>query len=138
MLLDSAGRLIALSGLLLAAGCASPEAGREIPRISPKEAHDRAEAHQALLVCPYDQVECPGTHVVGTISFEEFTARRSGLPRNQDIILYCGCPREATAAARAADLQEAGFNHVEVINGGLLAWILAGYEVTTTPKERKP
>ena len=51
------------------------------------------------------------------------------LPRDRDIILYCNCPNEASAAQAARLLLNHGFRHVRPLHGGLDAWIAAGYAV---------
>ncbi len=51
------------------------------------------------------------------------------LPRDRDIILYCTCPNEVSAAEAAKLLMNSGFTRVRPLHGGLEAWIAAGYEV---------
>jgi rhodanese-related sulfurtransferase len=51
------------------------------------------------------------------------------LPRDRDIILYCTCPSEATAARVAKLLMNQGFKKVRPLYGGLDAWVAAGYAV---------
>lgn len=53
----------------------------------------------------------------------------SELPRDREIILYCTCPNEASAAKVARLLMNAGFRRVRPLKGGLEAWIDAGYSV---------
>ena len=53
------------------------------------------------------------------------------LPRDRDIILYCTCPNEASAAQAAKLLMNHGFKRVRPLHGGLDAWIEAGYAVET-------
>jgi membrane protein DedA with SNARE-associated domain/rhodanese-related sulfurtransferase len=53
------------------------------------------------------------------------------LPRDRDIILYCTCPSEASAARVAKILMNHGFKHVRPLHGGLDAWVAAGYAVVT-------
>lgn len=54
------------------------------------------------------------------------------LPRDRDIILYCACPSEASAARVAKLLMSHGFKKVRPLHGGLDAWIGAGYSVETS------
>jgi len=54
------------------------------------------------------------------------------LPRDRDIILYCTCPNEASAARVARILLNHGFKKVRPLHGGLDAWIAAGYSVETS------
>jgi len=51
------------------------------------------------------------------------------LPRDREIILYCSCPNEASAAQVAKMLIDEGFMHVRPLLGGLDAWIAAGHPV---------
>jgi membrane protein DedA with SNARE-associated domain/rhodanese-related sulfurtransferase len=51
------------------------------------------------------------------------------LPRDKDIVLYCTCPSEASAARVAKALINHGFTLVRPLFGGLDAWIAAGYDV---------
>jgi membrane protein DedA with SNARE-associated domain/rhodanese-related sulfurtransferase len=57
-------------------------------------------------------------------------ARQLGaLPHDRDIILYCTCPNEASAATAARLLMTRGYRRVRPLHGGLDAWIAAGYAV---------
>jgi len=55
------------------------------------------------------------------------------LPRDGEIILYCTCPNEASAARIAKSLMNRGFIHVRPLLGGFDAWIEAGLSVDTLP-----
>ena len=51
------------------------------------------------------------------------------VPRDREIVLYCTCPNEATAARVAKLLISRGFTRVRPLHGGLDAWADAGYSV---------
>jgi membrane protein DedA with SNARE-associated domain/rhodanese-related sulfurtransferase len=51
------------------------------------------------------------------------------LPRDREIVVYCTCPSEASAARVAKLLINHGFKEVRPLYGGLDAWIEAGYAV---------
>src|SRR5262249_26112547 len=51
------------------------------------------------------------------------------LPRDRDVISYCSCPNEASAAQVAKLLMNNGFKRVRPLYGGLDAWVAAGYTV---------
>jgi membrane protein DedA with SNARE-associated domain/rhodanese-related sulfurtransferase len=51
------------------------------------------------------------------------------LPRDREIVVYCTCPSEASAARVAKVLINHGFKVVRPLYGGLDAWIEAGYAV---------
>jgi membrane protein DedA with SNARE-associated domain/rhodanese-related sulfurtransferase len=55
--------------------------------------------------------------------------------REREIIVYCTCPNEASAAQVAKRLMNHGFKRVRPLHGGLDAWIDAGYPVETQPAE---
>jgi len=46
-----------------------------------------------------------------------------------EVIVYCACPNEASAAMVARRLMRAGFNHVRPLAGGIEAWIERGYGI---------
>ena len=58
------------------------------------------------------------------------------LPRDREIVVYCTCPSEASAARVAKILINHGFKEVRPLYGGLDAWIEAGYAVDGTPEAR--
>jgi membrane protein DedA with SNARE-associated domain/rhodanese-related sulfurtransferase len=60
------------------------------------------------------------------------------LPRDRDIILYCTCPNEASAAKAAKMLMDHGLDRVRPLHGGLEAWIAAGYAVEEVPAAAAP
>ena len=53
---------------------------------------------------------------------DEIEARRHEFPHDRDIIVYCSCPNEATAAKVALLLQRHGFTRVRPLLGGIDAW----------------
>ncbi len=63
------------------------------------------------------------------VPVQEVGARLAQLPRDRDIVLYCTCPNEASAAKAAKLLIDHGFERVRPLRGGLEAWIAAGYAV---------
>jgi len=48
------------------------------------------------------------------------------LPRDRDVVVYCACPNEISAARVAKRLQRAGFKRVRPLLGGIDAWERAG------------
>jgi membrane protein DedA with SNARE-associated domain/rhodanese-related sulfurtransferase len=59
------------------------------------------------------------------VSLEAIEARRDELPRERKIVVYCGCPNEASAAKAARMLMERGYAWVRPLTGGLEAWSTA-------------
>jgi rhodanese-related sulfurtransferase len=74
------------------------------------------------------------------VPMQEVEKHVRDLPRDREIILYCTCPNEASAAQAAQLLFRQGFRRVRPLRGGLDAWIAAGYTVEEVPvsAERLP
>jgi rhodanese-related sulfurtransferase len=49
-----------------------------------------------------------------------------------EIIIYCACPNEASAATAAKHLKRAGFKKIRPLLGGIEAWVQAGHPVEHT------
>jgi membrane protein DedA with SNARE-associated domain/rhodanese-related sulfurtransferase len=67
------------------------------------------------------------------VSVPDIAQALKELPRDREIILYCTCPSEASAAQVAKILMNHGFKRVRPLQGGLDAWIKAGYAVVCHP-----
>jgi membrane protein DedA with SNARE-associated domain/rhodanese-related sulfurtransferase len=67
------------------------------------------------------------------LPLQGFETHVQELPRDREIILYCACPNEASAAQVAKLLINAGFVRVRPLLGGLDAWIAAGLPVESLP-----
>lgn len=47
-------------------------------------------------------------------------------PRDVEVVIYCACPNEATAAIAARHLKRAGYRKIRPLLGGIEAWSQAG------------
>jgi rhodanese-related sulfurtransferase len=56
----------------------------------------------------------------------------SGLNKESEIVIYCACPNEASAAVAATHLKRAGFRKIRPLRGGIDAWLKAGYQLAAT------
>jgi membrane protein DedA with SNARE-associated domain/rhodanese-related sulfurtransferase len=63
------------------------------------------------------------------VPLDAMAERLKDLPRDREIVLYCACPSEASAARVARVLMNHGFSKVRPLQGGLDAWRAAGYAV---------
>ena len=62
----------------------------DIERINVEQAHKKAKANQALLVCAYeDEAKCRMVNLEGSISLTSLKSRAGSLPKTQEIIFYC-------------------------------------------------
>ena len=53
----------------------------------------------------------------------------SDVPRDRDVVVFCSCPGEVTAAKTALELQKLGVERVRPLRGGYDAWKQLGYPV---------
>ena len=58
---------------------------------------------------------------------EALQSRHSEIPRDRDIVLFCTCPSEATAAKTAMALYKLGIERVRPLRGGYDEWKRLGY-----------
>ena len=66
----------------------------------------------------------PGAH-----DLESLDRWESEVHSHAEVVVYCACPNEATAARAAKMLLHRGFKHVRPLTGGIHAWVDAGFEV---------
>lgn len=70
------------------------------------------------------------------VPVDDVSRHLAELPRDREIVVYCTCPSEASAARVAKLLINHGFKEVRPLYGGLDAWIEAGYAVDGTHEAR--
>lgn len=63
---------------------------KDIERISPEMTHEKVKAGNAVLVCAYGDDKCKDILLEGALLRSEFEARLPALPKDQEIIFYCG------------------------------------------------
>jgi membrane protein DedA with SNARE-associated domain/rhodanese-related sulfurtransferase len=68
-----------------------------------------------------------------SITIQEVAQQLEQLPRDREIVLYCTCPNEVSAAQVAKILISNGFERVRPLHGGLDAWLAAGYAAEAVP-----
>jgi len=105
-----------------------------VMRISVEELKARMDSNEKILIFDMrnrldrntDPVRIPGAfHVLP----EHVEFHPEDLARDQEIVLYCTCPNEATSARVAALLRRKGLKHVRPLLGGLDAWREQNYPV---------
>jgi membrane protein DedA with SNARE-associated domain/rhodanese-related sulfurtransferase len=53
----------------------------------------------------------------------------SALNKESEIVIYCACPNDASAAVAASHLKKAGFRKIRPLRGGIDAWLKAGHQL---------
>jgi len=56
------------------------------------------------------------------------------IPLDHELVIYCNCPNEVSAAKVAKVMMERGYRRVRPLLGGLDAWSAAGYTVQYLPQ----
>ena len=64
------------------------------------------------------------------VTFDAPGAPVSGLPRDSEVVIYCSCPNEISAAKIAKALMLGGYTRVRPLAGGIEAWMEAGLEIS--------
>jgi membrane protein DedA with SNARE-associated domain/rhodanese-related sulfurtransferase len=74
----------------------------------------------------------PGAVSIDSNAFDDSIKAQALEPQDVDeVIVYCACPNEASAAVVARKLMRAGFQRVRPLAGGIDAWVARGYPVET-------
>jgi len=104
-------------------------------RLEPEELKQQLDAGEQVFIVdlrhPLEFEEDPFT-LPGAIHFapDDLTARHQEIPRDRDIILFCSCPSEATAAKTAMTLHKLGINRVRPLRGGYDEWKRLGFPLS--------
>jgi membrane protein DedA with SNARE-associated domain/rhodanese-related sulfurtransferase len=107
-------------------------------RVEPEELRRRLEAGERVYIVdlrhPLELLPDPFT-LPGAVHFspETLAARHAEIPRDREIVLYCTCPSEATAAKTAMTLHKLGVEHVRPLRGGFDEWKRLGFPMDSIP-----
>ncbi len=106
----------------------------DMARIDVDELYERMQGDTAPVIVDVRSPTARGLErrrIPGALQLpvQEVERHARSLPRDREIILYCNCPNEASAAQAAKLLISQGFRRVRPLRGGLDAWIAAGYAV---------
>ena len=105
-----------------------------IARITPDELKFMLDAgHEPVIVDlrrPLDRQANPYS-IPGALwmAVEDLEHRHHEIPRDRDVILYCACPNEVTAARMALLLKKNGITRVRPLAGGVEAWRTLNFPV---------
>jgi len=75
--------------------------------------------------------EADGRYIPGALAIDlaELDRRRGELPAELEIVFYCSCPNEASAAVAARRFMEVGYSRGRPLAGVLEGWAAAGFPV---------
>jgi membrane protein DedA with SNARE-associated domain/rhodanese-related sulfurtransferase len=112
-------------------------------RLEPEELKRQLDAGEPVYIVdlrhPLELLPDPFT-LPGAFHFspDTLTARHNEIPRDRDVVLYCTCPSEATAAKTAMTLQKLGIERVRPLRGGYDEWKRLGFPLDQIPPARLP
>jgi membrane protein DedA with SNARE-associated domain/rhodanese-related sulfurtransferase len=69
---------------------------------------------------------------------DALAARHNEIPRDRDVVLFCTCPSEATAAKTAMTLHKLGIERVRPLRGGFDEWKRLGFPLDAVPPVAPP
>ncbi|HUY80262.1 MAG TPA: VTT domain-containing protein [Acidobacteriaceae bacterium] len=101
-------------------------------RVAPEEVKAMLDDGKPVFIVdlrhPLDYLPDPRT-IPGAIllSPDKLVARCAEIPRDRDVILFCTCPSEATAAKMALTIRRMGVSRVRPLLGGFDEWKRLGY-----------
>jgi rhodanese-related sulfurtransferase len=110
-----------------------------MPRIDVKELRALIEANEPIALIDVrgrnanqlDQRRIPGATIM---HLDEIEAGRFTAARDVQIVVYCSCPNEASAAKAVQLLHGHGYLRARPLRGGLEAWMAADRAVTSNPQ----
>jgi membrane protein DedA with SNARE-associated domain/rhodanese-related sulfurtransferase len=107
-------------------------------RLEPEELKRQLDAGEPVFIVdlrhPLELLPDPFT-LPGALHFspDSLAARHLEIPRDRDIVLFCTCPSEATAAKTAMTLHKLGIDRVRPLRGGYDEWKRLGFPVDAVP-----
>jgi membrane protein DedA with SNARE-associated domain/rhodanese-related sulfurtransferase len=110
-------------------------------RVEPEELKRLLDAGEEIFIVdlrhPLELIPDPYT-LPGArhISPAALASRYHEIPRDREIVLFCTCPSEATAAKTAMTLRKLGIERVHPLRGGLEAWRKLGFPMEALAPER--
>jgi len=108
-------------------------------RLEPDELKDMMDRQQDVYIVdlrhPLDYLPDPRT-LPGAVllSPDKLVAHTDDIPRDRDVVLFCTCPSEATAAKMALTLRKNGVYRVRPLRGGFDEWKRLGYPLEEIPE----
>jgi membrane protein DedA with SNARE-associated domain len=103
-----------------------------IARISPEELRQRIDAGEDIVIVDLRhalEFESEPETIPGAVHMDaaELEEAFEVIPRDREIVLFCSCPNEATAAQMALRLRNLGITRIRPLAGGLAGWRDRGF-----------
>ncbi|MGD0631986.1 MAG: VTT domain-containing protein [Terracidiphilus sp.] len=112
-------------------------------RLEPEDLKKQLDAGELVYIVdlrhPLELLPDPFT-LPGALHFspDSLAARHLEIPRDRDVVLFCTCPSEATAAKTAMTLIKLGIERVRPLRGGYDEWKRLGFPLDAVQLARPP
>ena len=112
-------------------------------RVEPADLKGQLDAGELVYIVdlrhPLELLPDPFT-LPGAVHFspDGLAERQAEIPRDRDVVLFCTCPSEATAAKTAMTLYRLGIERVRPLRGGYDEWKRLGYPVEAAKLPKLP
>jgi membrane protein DedA with SNARE-associated domain/rhodanese-related sulfurtransferase len=105
-----------------------------VARISPEELHQKVSAGEDVFILDLRRAlefEAEAETIPGAVQIDLSELERAIeiIPRDREIVLFCDCPNEATAAQMALRLRAFGIARIRPLAGGFAEWRRRGFPV---------
>jgi len=109
-------------------------------RITPEELKKKLDAGEQLVIVDLHGRRGPGGHrsIRGAVCIDPYRLgkhdnldKRTPIPRDREVVLYCTALHEFTSARVALELRRRGFERVRPLAGGLEGWHKRGFPMTS-------
>jgi membrane protein DedA with SNARE-associated domain/rhodanese-related sulfurtransferase len=106
-----------------------------IDRITPEELKMKIEAGEDVIVLDLrraTEFEAQPETIPGAVHLDaaELEEAQNLIPRDREIVLFCACPNEATAAQMALLLRRKGITRIRPLSGGYEGWRSRGFPMS--------
>ncbi|MFY9854265.1 MAG: VTT domain-containing protein [Terracidiphilus sp.] len=104
-------------------------------RLEPEELKRQIDAGESVYIVdlrhPMEILKDPFT-LSGALRFspDTLTAHHHEIPRDRDVVLFCNCPNDASAAKTAMTLHKLGIERVRPLRGGYDEWKRLGFPLS--------
>ena len=136
--------IFALIAVGLTAIAAHAQNAPAVEMISAEELKTKVTSNQPVTIIDVRSSEgysASSTTVKGAIHFKLRKLKyrlqyppMKNVPKDQEIVTYCACPKDESSIAAAQILQAAGFKRVKVLQGGWQEWLRANGPVEPRSK----
>ena len=114
-----------------------------IARITPDELNQRMNRGENVVVVDLRhsmEFESEPETIPGAVHMDagDLEEAVGVIPRDREIVLFCNCPNEATAAQMAMRLRSHGITRIRPLAGGLAGWREQGFPLQALGNEEPP